>query len=358
MPVSRIVHIISLAVGSLLAGGLWWYFRESYDYANPEWFWLLLAIPVMALYEWFRPLPHGEVRISSLGLFGHDISSDWMAMLRPTTFVVSSAALTLLILAVARPQSQSKWQDTNTEGIDIVISFDVSGSMLARDFEPDRLEAGKKLGIQFIERRPHDRIGLVIYEGEAFTQCPLTTDHRVLKNLFSEVKSGLLEPGTAIGMGLATAVNRLRDSDAKSRVVILLTDGVNNAGSIPPLTAAEIAREFGIRVHTIGVGTIGKALTPVARYPSGQYKYDYVEVDLDEPLMEQIAEITGGQYFRATDNKALERIYDEIDQMEKSRIEVTQHSRKHEEFLSFALWGLGLLALHFLLRSVVFRTAV
>lgn len=344
-----------VVLATLLAGGLWLYLRNDYDFANPEWFWALLLVPALGMVSILRPNSSPEIRFSSLNLFLKS-GTDWLALLRPALFILRAAALSLIVIALARPQSQSKWQDITTEGIDIVISFDVSASMLAKDFEPDRLEASKRVAIDFISQRPTDRIGLVVYEGEAFTQCPLTTDHRVLKDLFREVRTGLLEGGTAIGMGLATAVNRLRESDAKSRVIILLTDGVNNQGSIPPLTAAEIAREFGIRVYTIGVGTMGKALSPVGIYPNGKYKYDYVDVEIDEQLMQDVAEMTGGQYFRATDAAKLEQIYAEIDQLEKTRIEVTQHSRKHEEYFWLAALGLGLIGIEFLLRHTIFRT--
>lgn len=352
----KVIQIGVVVAGALLAGGLWLAYRNDYDFAHPHWFWLLLLIPLWGLITVLRPSKHAEVQFSSLDLF--DIqSADILSVLRPGLFLLRAGALALLIMAMARPQSQSAWEDITKEGIDIVISFDVSASMLAKDFEPDRLEASKRVAIDFIDERPNDRIGLVIYEGEAFTQCPLTTDHRVLKDLFREVKTGLIEGGTAIGMGLATAVNRLKESDAKSRVIILLTDGVNNSGSIPPLTAAEIAKEFGVRVYTIGVGTKGKALSPVAIYPNGKYKYDYVDVEIDEELMQEVAEITGGQYFRATDARKLEQIYDSIDQLEKTRIEVTQHSKKHEEYFWFATLGLCILGLEFLLRTTLFRTA-
>lgn len=351
----RLIHIGVVVLSTLVAGGLWWFFRNDYDFANPEWFWGLLLIPALGLITLLRPNNNSEVRFSSLRLFSSP-TTDWLPILRHGLFLFRAVAVALVVMALARPQSQSKWQDVTTEGIDIVISFDVSASMLAKDFEPDRLEASKRVAIDFIDQRPTDRIGLVIYEGEAFTQCPLTTDHRVLKDLFQQVRTGLLEGGTAIGMGLATAVNRLRESDAQSRVIILLTDGVNNQGSIPPLTAAEIAREFGIRVYTIGVGTTGKALSPMGIYPNGKYKYDYVDVEIDEKLMQDIAEMTGGQYFRATDAEKLKEIYQSIDQLEKTRIEVTQHSRKHEEYFWFAAFGLALLGLEFLFRSTVFRT--
>lgn len=351
----KLAQIIAVVVGSVLAAGIWLYLKSRYDFANPAWFWGLLLIPILGILTIVRPTKSSEVRFSSMRFF-EGAGQNLLPLFRPALFVLRAASLALLFMALARPQSQSAWEDITTEGIDIVISFDVSASMLAKDFEPDRLEASKRVAIDFIDQRPNDRIGLVIYEGEAFTQCPLTTDHRVLKDLFREVRTGLIEGGTAIGMGLATAVNRLEESDAKSRVIILLTDGVNNRGSIPPLTAAEIAREFGIRVYTIGVGTMGKALSPVAIYPNGKYKYDYVDVEIDEKLMSEVAEITGGQYFRATDAEKLKEIYQSIDKLEKTRIEVTQHSRKNEEFFWFAIVGAALLSLEFLLRSTLFRT--
>jgi len=351
---NRAIHIGVVVLAVLSTAGIWFFFRDRYEFAHPIWFWGLLLIPAYGIFGLLRGNRQAEIKISSLRFFDTS-SSDWLPTIRPVLFLIRSVALAMLLIAMARPQSQTGWEDETTEGIDIVISFDVSASMLAKDFEPDRLEAAKKLGIEFIKGRPTDRIGLVIYEGEAFTQCPLTTDHRVLIDLFSKVKTGMIDGGTAIGMGLATAVNRLRESDAKSRVIILLTDGVNNAGSIPPLTAAEIAREFGIRVYTIGVGTRGRALSPTGIFPNGQYKYEYVDVDIDEPLMQQIAEITGGEYFRATDNKKLAEIYATIDQMEKTRIKVTQHSKKHEKFFWFVVIGLGLLGIEFLFRTTLFR---
>ena len=242
------------------------------------------------------------------------------------------------------------------EGIDIMVAMDVSVSMLARDLKPDRLEASKQVAMDFIDMRPNDRIGLVLYEAEAFTQCPLTTDHRVLKELFAAAKPGMLQGGTAIGMGLATALNRLRESEAKSRVVILLTDGMNNAGAIQPLDAAQIAETLGIRVYTIGLGTRGKALSPVGIYPNGKYRFEYADVDLDEPLMKRIAEMTGGQYFRATDERRLQEIYAEIDRLEKTRIKVTEYSMRHEEYFPFALAGALVLALGFLMDRTLLRS--
>jgi Ca-activated chloride channel family protein len=257
---------------------------------------------------------------------------------------------------LARPQSKHSWQDVKTEGIDIVLAIDISASMLAKDLKPDRLEASKAVATKFIENRPDDRIGLVIFSGESFTQCPLTTDHTVLKNLFSSVKTGMVQDGTAIGMGLATAVSRLKDSKAKSKVVILLTDGVNNSGSIAPELAADLARPFGIRIYTIGVGTKGMALSPVNIYPNGQYVYDYVKVDIDESVLKKISNATGGKYFRATDNAKLKAIYAEIDKMEKTIIEEKQYSRKAELFHPLAIAAFVLLIVEFLLKNTVFKT--
>jgi Ca-activated chloride channel homolog len=258
--------------------------------------------------------------------------------LRHLIFVSQMIALAFFVVVLARPQSSSNWENVTTEGIDIVIALDISSSMLARDFQPDRLEAAKNVAMEFISGRQHDRMGLVVFAGEAFTQCPLTTDRAVLMNLFKDIKSGLIEDGTAIGNGLATAVSRIKDSEAVSRVVILLTDGENNRGEIAPLTAAEIAKTFGIRVYTIGVGTVGTAPYPV-QTPFGIELRD-MEVKIDENLLTQIAQTTGGQYFRATSNRKLEEIYKEIDALEKSKIDVQQFSRKSEEFLPFAILGL------------------
>jgi Ca-activated chloride channel family protein len=241
-----------------------------------------------------------------------------------------------------------------TEGIDIMISLDISGSMQAMDFKPNRLEAAKEVAIDFINGRPNDRMGLVIFAAESFTQCPLTVDHTVLSNLFRDVRIGMLEDGTAIGMGLATAVNRLKDSDSKSKVIILLSDGENNSGTIAPLTAAEIARTFGIRVYTIGVGTIGTAPVPINTVFGQQIQQ--VEVKIDEAMLSEIAKITGGQYFRATNRAALENIYKEIDEMEKIKIEVQEYTRYAEHFLPFALIATLLLLLEIVLRNTVLRT--
>ena len=262
-------------------------------------------------------------------------------------------AIAFLIVALARPQSTKSWKDVTTEGIDIVLALDISSSMLARDFDPNRLEASKDIATDFISGRPNDRMGLVVFSGESFTQCPLTTDHPVLINLFEDIESGMIQDGTAIGMGLATAVNRLKDSDARSKVVILLTDGVNNRGSIAPATAAEIAKTFDIRVYTIGVGSRGNAPFPV-QTPYG-VKYRNMEVEIDEAMLKDIAGTTNGEYFRATDNQKLKNIYEEIDKLEKSKIQVKEYSEKSEEFFWFALIGGLLLLLEIVLKLTVLR---
>ena len=277
-------------------------------------------------------------------------------MFRHSGIVLRSLALAALIIALARPQSSLSWQNSTTEGIDIVIASDISGSMLAEDFEPNRMEAGKNIAIDFIKNRPNDRIGLVIFSGESFTQCPLTIDHEVLINLFKDIKNGMIDDGTAIGMGLATAVNRLKESDAKSKVVILLTDGSNNTGSIPPITAAEIAKQFNIRVYTVGLGTKGMAPYPV-QTPMG-IQYQRVPVDVDEVTLGKIADITGGKYFRATNNSTLKNIYEQIDKLEKAKIDVTQYHKKTEMFLPLVAIALLLLSLEFVLKNTVLKGAL
>jgi len=263
-------------------------------------------------------------------------------------------AVAALVVVLARPQSTNNWEKQTTEGIDIVMALDISSSMLARDLRPDRLEAAKEVAMKFTNGRPNDRIGLVVFSGEAFTQCPLTTDHATLLNLFNEVHSGMVEDGTAIGLGLATGINRLRDSDAISKVVILLTDGVNNRGEIAPITAAELAKSFGIRIYTIGVGSRGTAPYPV-QTPFGT-QYQQMEVEIDEATLQQVAQTTGGEYFRATSNSALQEIYDKIDEMEKTRIETKSFSKKQEEYLWFAIIAAIALLSEIILRSTIFRT--
>lgn len=330
------------------------YFKDI-QFAEKHWFWLFLVIPVMiAWYLYKLKTYEGEVNYSSFNLLT-GIKSSLRAKFRHVLFVLRLLCISLLILAIARPQSRSSWKDTKTEGIDIVVSLDVSLSMLAKDFKPNRIEVAKEVLGDFIDARPNDKIGLVVFGGEAFTQCPLTTDHKIIKNMFKDIKAGMLDQGTAIGLGLADGVARVKDSKAKSKVVILISDGVSNAGEITPLTAAEIARTFGVRVYCIGVGSKGKALQPVALYPNGEMEYDYVDVDIDDETMTKIAKMTGGKYFRATDRESLELTYREIDKLEKTIISEKSFTNKAEHFLPLALAAAVCLLLEFLLKRFVFK---
>ena len=326
------------------------------EFANPGFFWLLLLVPAMlGWYIWRKQVLYGSLSVSAVKGFSLPAKSTAIRM-RHSGIILRSLSLIALIVALARPQSALSWQNSTTEGIDIMIASDISGSMLAEDFKPNRLEAGKNIAIDFIKDRPDDRIGLVIFSGESFTQCPLTIDHDVLINLFSAIKNGMVEDGTAIGMGLATAVNRLKDSEVKSKVVILLTDGSNNAGSIPPVTAAEIAKQFNVRVYTVGIGKKGFAPYPV-QTPMG-IQYQNLPVDVDEATLSKIANITGGKYFRATDNEKLKSIYEQIDRLEKAKIDVTQYHKKTESFMPLAIIALLLLVAEFALKNTLLKGAL
>ena len=329
---------------------------KSLTFAYPHLLWLLLILPGILAYYIFRN--HKEkVAFSFSTLGGLDkLPTSIKVRLRHSLIALRLIGLGLLIIALARPQSKSSFRDVQTEGIDIILAMDISSSMLAQDFKPNRIEASKQIAMEFIDGRPNDRIGLVIFSGESFTQCPLTTDHAVIKNLFSGIKPGIINDGTAIGMGLANALSRIRESTAKSKVVILLTDAVNNQGSIAPLTAAEIAKTFGVRVYTIGIGTLGKALSPVAKYPDGSYEYDYVDVEIDEAMLGQIATMTGGKYFRATGNSKLKQIYQEIDKLEKTKFEERNFTNHEEKYLPFVLIGGMALMLEFVLKSTLYRS--
>jgi Ca-activated chloride channel family protein len=310
-------------------------------FASPLLLLFLLLIPGLAVWYYYRlKAKESDVRYSTLQPFAM-IKYSMKERLRHLPFVLRLVALALVIIALARPQSTSKGQNVYSEGIDIVLALDISGSMLAEDFQPNRIEAAKNVAQDFIGGRTNDRIGLVIFSGESFTQCPLTVDYEVLKTLIKPLKSGMIEDGTAIGLGLANAVNRLRESKAKSKVIILLTDGVNNRGEIDPITAAEIAKSYGIRVYTVGVGTVGEAPYPV-QTPFG-IRYQMVPVEIDEKVLKQVAELTDGKYFRATDNKKLRSIYQEIDHLEKTRIEVRSYRRYTELFYSFIFVAVFLL---------------
>ena len=328
---------------------------ENITFVNKELFILLLLLPLLGAWYFFQyKKRYPTLQMPSLEAV-KGISS-WRGKLRAILPILRVLTFLFFIIALARPQQTLKEEEIKAEGIDIALVMDLSSSMLAQDFKPDRLEVSKQVASDFIDKRQHDRISLAVFAGEAFTQCPLTTDHRVLKEFLGGLKCGILEDGTAIGMGLATAVNRLKDSEAQSKVVILLTDGDNNAGYIQPMTAAEIAQEFDVKVYTIGVGSRGKALTPVSRNSNGQYIFGLANVQIDEELLGEIADLTEGKYFRATDEQSLEQIYNDIDQLEKTEIEVTTIKRYSEEFHRFVILGLIFLLLEFLLRYTVLRT--
>ncbi len=322
-------------------------------FADPLFLYLLLVVPAMIVFYILKQRKtSASFNVPGLQPF-EKTEPTFRIYLKHIFFGLRTLAMALLIFILARPQSVSSYQDVSTEGIDIVLAIDISGSMLSRDFKPDRLEASKNVATEFISGRPYDRIGLVVFSGESFTQCPLTTDHAVLINLLREIHSGMIEDGTAIGMGLANAVNRIKDSQGKSKVIILLTDGVNNMGEIAPATAAGIAKTFGIRVYTIGVGTQGTAPYPV-QTPFG-IQYQDIPVEIDEGLLKDIAQTTGGKYFRATDNDKLTQVYKEIDQMEKSKIAVRQFSTREEKYLIPAVMAFCLIAIELLLRNTIFR---
>ena len=320
---------------------------------NPEYLWLLLVlVPMIAWYIYKQYQSDASLQVSSTEPF-HKMPKTRKHYLFHLVFALRCVALFFLVIAIARPQSTNSFRSESTEGIDIMLSLDISGTMLAEDLKPNRLEAAKEVATKFIADRPDDNIGLVVFAGESFTQCPLTTDHGVLINLLNAVQFGVIEDGTAIGLGLANAVNRIKDSQAKSKVIILLTDGSNNRGDIAPLTAAEIAKKFGIRVYTIGVGKHGMAPYPF-QTPFG-IQYQNVPVEIDEDVLQQIAKMTGGSYFRATDNASLGAIYGEIDQMEKTKLQVREYKKRKEEFFPYLLTAFLLLVIEILIRNTILR---
>ncbi len=321
--------VLYLIPAVVVLGGLWWLFLSK------------------------RAFP--SIKLSTTSAFAGN-GTPFRAMMKNFLPVFRIAAISFLVIALARPQILHDEEKVTNEGIDIVLSVDVSTSMLAKDFSPNRLEAAKKEAMNFIDGRPHDRIGLVVFSGESFTQCPLTVDHEILKTQLKQIKNGLMEDGTAIGMGLATAVQRLKESESKSKVIILMTDGVNNKGLIDPSTASDIAIQYKARVYTVGIGTNGKAMTPVAMTPGGELIFDYADVQIDEPLLRDIAKKTGGKYFRATDNKKLKDIYSQIDQLEKTKILVSAFERKTENFFPFALIAIVLLLFEFLMRYLIVKS--
>lgn len=328
------------------------------EFANKEYlFLLLLLIPYILWYLMYRKKTEPTMRMSDTNAYRFAPRS-WKVTLMPLQLILRIAVFVLLILILARPQTRNSWNNKSVEGIDIMLAMDVSGSMLAEDLRPNRIEAAKEVAAEFIAGRPNDNIGLTIFAGEAFTQCPMTTDHASLLNLLQGVRtdmatSGLIEDGTAIGMGLANAVSRLKDSKAKSKVVILLTDGSNNRGDISPMTAAEIAKSLGIRVYTIGVGT-----NKVAPYPmvvAGGVQYVNIPVEIDSKTLSEIAAATDGDFYRATNNKELQNIYKEIDKLEKSKLSVKTYSKKYDAYQPFAMVAILLLLLEILLRITIFR---
>lgn len=327
-------------------------------FANIEYlFLLILLIPYIVWYIMRRKRTEATLQVSTTRMY-MNVHKSWKVYLIHAPFLLRLCAFVMIVLVLARPQTTDNWQNTEIEGIDIMLAVDISTSMLAEDLKPNRLEAAKQVAAEFINGRPNDNIGLTIFAGEAFTQCPLTVDHGVLLNLFHSVSCdmiyrGMIEDGTAIGMGLANAVTRLKDSKAKSKVVILLTDGVNNRGELSPLTAAEIAKQFGIRVYTIGVGTNGTAPYPMQTYAGVQYIQTPVEID--EQTLTQIAAETNGNYFRATSNSKLKEVYEEIDKLEKTKLNVKEFSKREEEYEIFALVAFLCILLELILRNTVLK---
>ena len=324
---------------------------------NPEFLWLLLIIPVLGLYYYkFNKLRTGSFKISSTNNFKIGIKS----RIYPLIDLIRLVIIFFIVIAVSRPQQISNSIRTKTtSGIDIVIAVDISSSMLAQDLKPNRLEALKKVASKFIDERVNDRIGLVIYAGESYTKTPVTSDKSIIINSLKDIVfDGIIQDGTAIGMGLATSVNRLKESKAKSKVIILMTDGVNNSGFIDPSTAADLASSFGVKTYTIGLGTNGNALAPVALNSDGSFRFGLTKVEIDEELLKSIANKTGGLYFRATNNKSLVDIYNEINKLEKTEIEEIRYSDAQEKYRFFVLIALGLIFVEFIFKKIFFKTIV
>lgn len=325
------------------------------EFANPKIFWLLVVIPLWVAYYVWRSMQGGSSIVISSTDSLRKAPRTLRYYLRHLPILLRMAALVMIIFALARPQRVEYDAKTTSEGIDIVMAMDVSTSMLARDFKPDRLTAAKEVAAQFVTNREFDRIGLVVFAGESYTQSPLTTDHSSLQTLLGRLRCGVIQDGTAIGNGLATAINRLRESDSKSKIIILLTDGVNNSGQVSPLTAADIAKELGLKVYTIGVGSNGMAPYPAGYDAFGRLVFQNQKVEIDEKILREIAEKTGGEYFRATDKESLAHIYARIDQMEKSKIERFDYRLIHEEYLVYVLWALALLLAEFIVKYIALK---
>lgn len=326
------------------------------QFAHPEYLFLLtLLIPAIAFYIWRQQQAQASLLITSTGPFAN-LPRSWKEYLRHVNFVFLLGALAAAIVALARPQSSDSWSHSDTEGIDIVLSLDVSNSMQLSDFKPNRLEASKDVAAKFVNGRPNDNIGMVIFGKESYTMCPMTSDHAVLSNMIQSVTFDLIDGGsTAIGDGLVTAVNRIRNGQAKSKVIILLTDGSNNAGDVAPHDAAQVAQAMGVRLYTIGVGSRGDIQVPVGKDIFGQTHYQTVKADIDEDALRDMAKLGGGRYFRAVDKSSLAQIFDDIDQLEKTKLNVREFSRKQEEYLPYALAAIALLLLYILIRNTVLR---
>lgn len=332
---------------------------QNFEFLNPQFLWLLFVIPALAFwYFLIRKKDTATLTIASTK--GFEIKPSILSKLKPAVYILRLVALTLLIVALARPRNVSVSKKTKTnKGIDIVMAIDVSASMLARDLKPNRLEALKIVATEFVNQRPNDRIGIVVYAGESFTKTPITSDKRIIRNTISNIRWGELDGGTAIGMGLGSAVNRLKESKAKSKVIILLTDGVNNTGFVDPKTATELAIGLGIKVYTIGLGTNGTASFPYAKDPkTGKLLFRSSPVEIDESLLRYIAKETGGKYFRATDNTKLKAIYNEINKLEKTEIEEFKYYNYQERYRILVVLALGLLLIEFILRQTIFRSFI
>ncbi len=326
-------------------------------FANKWVLWLIPLVVVLSVLWWYfhQRKQYPTLTFSDTTSF-KGFQNPIKGVLKKYSPLLRLLSLVFLLIALARPQTSYDESKVTSEGIDIVLAMDLSASMMAQDFKPNRIEAAKQTALEFIDGRPNDRIGLVIFAGESFTQCPVTIDHAIVKNQLHAIRNGLLEDGTAIGMGLATSLQRLKESESKTKVIILMTDGVNNRGIIDPATAADIAMQMGVRVYTIGIGTKGMAYTPVQMDQQGNLIFDYAEVDIDEALLQSVSKKTGGQYFRATDNKKLKQIFDQIDKLEKTKINISAFSHKTEKFYLFALIAAILLMIEWVLRYTVLRS--
>ncbi len=324
-------------------------------FAHPAYLWfLLLLIPYIVWYVWNRNRTHATMKVSTT-LPYRKLGRPWRAWLLHFMFVLRAGALACLIIILARPQTHDKWSTSNTEGTDIIIALDISSSMLARDFKPDRFEAAKNVAAQFVSGRETDNIGVVIFAGESFTAVPMTTDRSLLVNYIHDIRMGMLQDNTAIGDGLATSINRIKEGKAKSKSIILITDGSNNTGNVAPLTAAEIAKKMGIKVYTIGIGRNGTAPYP-AENAFGRIEYVNMPVVIDEATLRNIASTTGGKYFRATDNNVLAQIFEEIDSLEKTQLDVRNYTHTEDNFFPWALLALCLVGVELLARNTILRT--